>query len=1034
MGGGPFGGLMVMDSIGVNCVRSNADFNFKNKFEDPDANDGLYKDKNHVCSYYEINDFQTEFSHESCKFSTLSYNIRSLPGKWNEFKNFIGSVNHNKFKFSVVAVQEVWNVPVGINYLLEGYKPFEYKIRNPSGRDGNAGGGVGIWVDNNLEYEVLEELSVFEPHFFESLFVKIKTGRNKFTIIGNVYRPNTGPLADLNGFLNKLSDILDKIRNDPEFNKCEDVQLMGDYNLDLLQYSSHNLTGQYVDILLGNGLLPIITQPTRVFGRSATIIDHVSTSHKSNQYKAGILLSCISDHFPIFYTRDSITIRPNNRNHSVRKINTETTLAFASLLESATWETILTENRPEHAYRLFYEHVDNSFDLAFPISQVKNNVNRIPLSPWMTQGLLQSRKHKDKLGTKKLKNPTDNNIRNYKVYNSLYNKIIRVAKIKYYENEFQKVSKDIKRTWDVTREALGTRKIKAEIPNYFKVDMQNIEGSKAIADGFNDFFSSIANELANKITVATKHFTEFLGERVVNNFVFAPVTPPLLQDIVNKLKPKKSTGTDNISTKLLKEILPIITIPLCHIYNLSLQTGFIPNRFKIAKVIPVYKSGDKHLYTNYRPISLLSSFSKVLEKIVAKQMYAFLYSNSILYNHQYGFRRGHSTSHVLIHFLNKIHEALNKNVPEYTLGIFLDLKKAFDTVDHSILLRKLDHYGFRGVSNSWLRNYLTGRFQYVHINGTNSERREIKFGVPQGSVLGPLLFLIFINDLANASSLLAFLFADDTTLLLSSNDVTNLFLLANEQLKKISLWFHSNRLTLNITKTRYAVFRSKNMHLPCNLALSIGNEKISRIGVDGSEQCFKFVGHIIDEHLSWTYHIRHVQNKISSGNYLLARAKNLLPRNILLNIYNCLVRPHLEYGILSWGGVGISKLKGLLTTQKKAIRNVAGKPSNSHTNPLFTMLNSLKFKDLFTLNSAIFMYKFKNNILPRSFQNMFTPCNAPNRTNSFKVIKSRISFLDQFPNAYLPKTWNELSGHLKESATLSLFSKKLKETLLWQNN
>ena len=230
--------------------------------------------------------------------------------------------------------------------------------------------------------------------FFESLFIKVKTSENKFTIIGNIYRPNTGPQADLKKFLEKLDEILNKIRSDPGFNKCEDVQLIGDYNIDLLQYKSHNLTGQYVDMLLNNGLLPVITQPTRVFGRSATIIDHISTFYKNNQYKTGILLSCISDHFPIFYTRDFKVKRPNKKHQCVRKINEETTIGFKSLLESASWGTTLSENRPQHAYSLFFEHVDEAFDLAFPIIQVKNNLNKSPLNPWMTPGLLQSRKHK----------------------------------------------------------------------------------------------------------------------------------------------------------------------------------------------------------------------------------------------------------------------------------------------------------------------------------------------------------------------------------------------------------------------------------------------------------------------------------------------------------------------------------------------------------------------------------------------------------------------------------------------------------------
>ena len=230
-------------------------------------------------------------------------------------------------------------------------------------------------------------------------------------------------------------------------------------------------------------------------------------------------------------------------------------------------------------------------------------------------------------------------------------------------------------------------------------------------------------------------------------------------------------GPDYISSKLLKVILPLILTPLCHLFNLSFQTGYIPSQLKFAKIVPVFKSGDKNSFNNYRPISLLCSISKLLEKIVAKQMVGFLSKNKILYSHQYGFRNGHSTIHPILQFLDKIFVSLNKPNSEYSLGIFCDLKKAFDTVNFDILLSKLEHYGFRGISNSWFKNYLVGRNQYVCVNGVNSQTKQIFCGVPQGSVLGPLLFLIFINDLPNCTKLFSILFADDTTFQINDSNV-----------------------------------------------------------------------------------------------------------------------------------------------------------------------------------------------------------------------------------------------------------------------
>ena len=320
------------------------------------------------------------------------------------------SVNKNNFKLSVVAVQEVWNVPPGTSFDLPGYKPLFYKIRDPSGLSTNAGGGVGLWVDEDLEYEEIKELSVFMPHFFESQFIKVKTGNSKFSIIGNIYRPNTGPQANLGLFLEKLNEILSKIESNPEWRRCEDVQLMGDFNIDLLNYNSHSLTGMYVDTLLGLGHMPLITQPTRILGRSATIIDHISTTYRFDHYEAGILLSFVSDHLPIFYVRQTPIKGPLPKVIQKRKINSVTVPAFKSLLESVPWNSVNEENRPKQAFGSFFEKLEVCGDMVFPIMNVKISKRVCPLNPWMTPGLLKSRRHKEKLAIKKLRCPTQANI------------------------------------------------------------------------------------------------------------------------------------------------------------------------------------------------------------------------------------------------------------------------------------------------------------------------------------------------------------------------------------------------------------------------------------------------------------------------------------------------------------------------------------------------------------------------------------------------------------------------------------------------
>ena len=316
------------------------------------------------------------------------------------------------------------------------------------------------------------------------------------------------------------------------------------------------------------------------------------------------------------------------------------------------------------------------------------------------------------------------------------------------------------------------------------------------------------------------------------------------------MKPKMSSGADFISTKLLKEIAPLIITPLHYLINMSLETGFVPSEMKLAKIVPVFKEGNCHEYTNYRPISLLNSFSKLLEKIVSKQLIRFLNINQIIYKHQYGFRAGHSTSHSVLHLTDEIYKALNQKPSGKTLTIFIDLKKAFDTVDHEILLKKMSTYGIRDSANLWFKNYLRDREQFVSIHGIESGTKKMSCGVPQGSVLGPLLFLLFINDLPNGTEFLTLLFADDTTFQVSDSDLNKLFDVANFELEKASVWFTANKLTLNVKKTKFMLFSEGQSNIGNN-SLKIGDTIIEQIGSNCREKYFKFVGHVLDDNLSW---------------------------------------------------------------------------------------------------------------------------------------------------------------------------------------
>ena len=306
------------------------------------------------------------------------------------------------------------------------------------------------------------------------------------------------------------------------------------------------------------------------------------------------------------------------------------------------------------------------------------------------------------------------------------------------------------------------------------------------------------------------------------------------------MKPKLSSGQDLMSSKLLKETAFSFVNILTSLMNKSLAGGWVPQLLKLAKVVPIHKAGLLSDTNNYRPISLLSTYAKLLEKLVAPQLLWHLNSNNILSNCQFGFRTQHSTIHPVVLFSDYIYKAhLEK---EYVISIFIDLKKAFDTVDHHILLRKLQHYGIHGVALDWFSSYLTNRQQFVKLDDTNSMIMSLACGVPQGSVLGPILFLLFINDMPESISLRTLLFADDTTYQGRNKDPLVLQVQINSQLDIANTWFCCNKLSLNISKTRYMVFTPPSANKTVTFDIRIGDSQIERISNLSKIKAYKFVG------------------------------------------------------------------------------------------------------------------------------------------------------------------------------------------------
>jgi hypothetical protein len=562
---------------------------------------------------------------------------------------------------------------------------------------------------------------------------------------------------------------------------------------------------------------------------------------------------------------------------------------------------------------------------------------------------------------------------------------------------------------------------KSDFPSYFTHSDSILNDASEIANGFNNYFVNIGQTLANKIKSFSGSAIDLLPSRnLQSSLFFEPVSPTETFNVINSLKPKTSCGYDHISPKLIKNSAKFLSEPLTYISNTSFQTGIFPSNMKIAKVVPIFKSNDNTQFNNYRPISILPAFSKILEKLVHKRLYHYLNTNKLLSMSQYGFQRHMSTEQAILEFQDRIVDNLASK--KWCSGIFLDLSKAFDTLDHAILLSKMHHLGVRGIALQWFKSYLSNRSQFVELENIKSSHKAITCGVPQGSILGPLLFLVYINDIVDhITNCNAILFADDTTIIFNDINFDNLILKMNETLTSIYKWLCLNKLSLNVDKTNYVLFRRPQRKLPYQPEVLIDSKKITHVKET------KFLGVYIDENMSWKKHCNVVASKCLKVVSILTRLKHSLPMNILLTIYSSLFLPHISYAITAWGNCSTKDFKRLSILQKKAIRIISKSRYNSHTQPLFKVTKMLTIEDLYRLDCCKILFKVRQNILKPYFINALRPNYAVHtyntrQTNDIFQQNVTMSIQSQLLNHKISTAWNKLPISLKSDNFTSIHS------------
>ena len=413
-----------------------------------------------------------------------------------------------------------------------------------------------------------------------------------------------------------------------------------------------------------------------------------------------------------------------------------------------------------------------------------------------------------------------------------------------------------------------------------------------------------------------------------------------------------------------------------------------------------------------------------------KRTLQFLEKKKVIYCKQFGFRANHSTDYAILSIVDLIQHAID--CQEFSCGIFLDFSKAFDTVNQNILIEKLDYYGIRGVTKDWFTSYLTNRYQYVSLGQTASELLSVSCGVPQGSVLGPLLFLIYINHFSNCSEILDFhLFADDANLFYKHKNLKVLESKVNNELVNIHTWLSANKLSLNIDKSNFIIFHPPQKKLPFHVTLSLNGINLNQ------EYSIKYLGIvIIDSHLSWKSQVSYIAIKIKRNIGVLSKLLYYVNLDVLVKLYYALIYPFLIYGLISWGNTYSSTTQPLVILQKRAMRMITFSKYHEHSSPIFKHLNIVKLPDLVFLNIAVFMHKFHNRRLPSVFDTFFFQVNKKHNYNtrsasslSYTLPKVRTNYGIFNLRFKGPKVWNSISDNLK-TLSISNFKESLKYDLV----
>lgn len=950
--------------------------------------------------------------------SIISLNIRSITKNFDEFLVLMDSL---KIDFDIVILTECW--------LNNTYTPKEIKnyISIQTELHYNQNSGIVVYAKDNLNITSLE-VTITQGNCLKIVIDKI------LSVIAIYRSPSDNNILP---FLHELRHIIATVNE-------QDVIIIGDININILDRNRHPQADNYLDLLTELKFRPTITVATRINENSQSCIDHIMLKSRRNA-RAAVFETTITDHYTTLLFlehRTHNTTQHKKQKNSIRSINFE---LLKNNLAQETWHSTLNTLDINLATQNFITTLQAHINTSTQIRLLKHK--QIALKNWITPGILRSIHKRNKLHQQVKRFPLNNALKNYyRKYKNICTKLIRISKIDYYKTEINRNSGNTQEIWKTIRNITNTSTQKTQLINTIATNTPDliidaIKDPEIAANAFNKHFTDVGTRLATQILDRLNVSEEILANNtdpsvnLTHSIFLTPVTNREVAELIQNLKTKNSPGPDKITSDMLKKINESIIIPLVYIFNLSISQGQVPTHFKNAIICPIYKAGDKTDLSNYRPISLLNTIGKVLEQAVKRRLTNYLEQNNILSNNQYGFRHGRSTDDAIIYLTRQIVTDVDQH--KKSLAIFLDLAKAFDTVSHKILLRKLHNLGIRGVALEWFRSYLLSRKQVSKVNGVVSEEQTITFGVPQGTVLGPILFLIYMNDLCNLDidgSIVSF--ADDTVLYFSAETWCDTHAKAAKGITQVHDWLTNNLLTLNTDKTKYMTFSPTTYGQPDDLNLTIHQCRQNRQACSCNPlkkaEHYKYLGVTIDNRLKWTIHIQNLTSRLRKLIYIFLSLRNILNRQLMKSVYFALCQSVLSYGIAAWGGTYKTILVPLKNTLKLLIRIILKKPPLFPSKELFKEFTVLQLEQLYTRTILSFYHRHPEiqNPIEHSYRT------RSQDDQSVKIPKMSKTFGQKHMVFLAPKLFNLLPPELKAINTYQnkTFKSKLTDWLLKDEN